>query len=59
MSRDWYAERYAAGERLAATARAALNYLERVALFLPPGIEVFNEELAKALAEYERTKNAP
>jgi hypothetical protein len=58
-ARDWHAERYAAGEALAKAARAALADLDASPLLLgKPGVELA-AGIRRALAEYERTKDAP
>lgn len=58
MTRDWHAERYAAGEALAHWARIALRQLEP-SLFSTPEVDSLRFELQMAIAEYERTKNTP
>ena len=54
----WHAERYAAGERLARTARELLTYVLANPLLAGMGRHRA-ERLEAALAEYERTRDAP
>lgn len=56
---DWHAERYAATEALAAVARDILVELEGIRMFIPEACLPTLERMHKALAEYERTKDAP
>ena len=59
--KDWHAERYAAGEKLAQEARAVLEAVSKLGFFAPlmNGANGHGPRLEAALAEYERTKDAP
>ncbi len=55
---SWHAERYAAGEALAKAARELLTYVLANPLLAGMG-QHGAERLETALAEYERTRDAP
>ncbi len=57
--RDWHAERYAAGETLAKVAREVAADLSAIVMLIPSRSIGLIDRLERALAEYERTKDAP
>lgn len=59
MSQDWHADRYLATGRLARVAARLGREIQRHHFLVPKPVAPLLVELAAALADYDRLKDAP